>query len=48
LITVAETTHYANRAAGLMSVDGRAIVIEEIARNPEAGTSSRAPVASNR
>ena len=37
MITVAETTHYANRAAGLMSVDDRAMVIEEIARNPKAG-----------
>ncbi len=37
VITVAETTHYANRAAALMSADDRAMVIEEIARNPKAG-----------
>ena len=37
MFTVAETTHYSKRAAALMSAEDRAAVIEEIARDPEAG-----------
>jgi hypothetical protein len=37
MIVVAETTHYASRAAALMSGEDCAAVIEEIARDPQAG-----------
>jgi hypothetical protein len=37
MIAVAETTYYSRRAAALMSAEDRAMVIEEIARNPEVG-----------